>query len=74
MCYIIVQVMYYGQLEVEADAKLPGDPDQNWPDAGAIDFDDVQLKYRPELSPVLKGLSFQVKPGEKVRRSSLYFI
>lgn len=59
--------MYYGQLEVEADAKLPTDPGPNWPEAGTIEFDNVQLKYRPDLPLVLKGLSFKVQPGEKVQ-------
>ena len=33
--------------------------------AGAIEFRDVWLSYRPE-EPVLKGISFRVRPGEKV--------
>jgi ATP-binding cassette, subfamily B, multidrug efflux pump len=33
--------------------------------AGAIEFRDVWLSYRPE-EPVLKGISFRVQPGEKV--------
>lgn len=41
-------------------------PDAQWPSKGKVEFKDVQLKYRPELKTVLKGLSFSVKPGEKV--------
>jgi ATP-binding cassette subfamily C (CFTR/MRP) protein 1 len=59
--------MYYGQLETEADAKRPDDPGKNWPEAGVIEFKDVQLRYRQDLPLVLKGLSFRVSPGEKVR-------
>jgi ATP-binding cassette, subfamily B, multidrug efflux pump len=33
--------------------------------AGAIEFRDVWLSYRPD-EPVLKGISFRVQPGEKV--------
>ena len=33
--------------------------------AGEIEFKDVWLSYRPG-EPVLKGISFQVRPGEKV--------
>ena len=32
---------------------------------GAVDFQDVWLSYRPG-EPVLKGISFKVKPGEKI--------
>lgn len=31
-----------------------------------MSFQDVQLRYRPELPLVLKGISFDIKPGEKV--------
>jgi ATP-binding cassette subfamily C (CFTR/MRP) protein 1 len=59
--------MYYGQLETEADTKRPDDPGKNWPETGVIEFKDVQLRYRQDLPLVLKGLSFRVSPGEKVR-------
>ncbi len=29
-------------------------------------FKDVQLRYRPELPLVLRGMSFDIKAGEKV--------
>jgi subfamily B ATP-binding cassette protein HlyB/CyaB len=31
---------------------------------GAIEFDDVHFRYRPEASEVLRGVSFRLKPGE----------
>jgi ABC-type multidrug transport system fused ATPase/permease subunit len=37
-----------------------------WPARGAIDFDRVVLRYRDDLPPVLKGMSFSVGAGEKV--------
>ena len=33
--------------------------------AGAVEFDDVWLSYHPG-EPVLKGISFKVRPGEKI--------
>jgi hypothetical protein len=51
---------------VEAEPVKPDDPPVGWPLLGNITFDDVALKYRPELPPVLKGLSFAVRAGEKV--------
>lgn len=59
-------MLFYGQLPVEAAPKKDNDPDDTWPSKGEIEFQQVQLKYRPELPAVLKGLSFHIYPGEKV--------
>ena len=60
--------MHYTQ-EVAQDAdyerpenKLPPE----WPVQGAIEFEDVEMSYRPELPTVLKGLTMTVQGGEKV--------
>ncbi|KAI0711948.1 P-loop containing nucleoside triphosphate hydrolase protein [Cerioporus squamosus] len=45
-----------------ADRKPPAD----WPAEGAIEFKDVAMRYRPGLPFVLKGLSMQIKGGEKI--------
>ncbi|KAK1940463.1 ABC transporter C family member 2 [Phytophthora citrophthora] len=37
-----------------------------WPSQGAIKFDNLCLKYRPELPLVLRGVSMDVRGGEKV--------
>src|SRR5207237_3604884 len=31
---------------------------------GAIEFDNVHFRYRPEAAEVLRGISFKLKPGE----------
>lgn len=41
-------------------------PPQGWPAAGEVKFEGVSLRYRPELPPVLRDLSFTVRAGEKV--------
>ena len=38
----------------------------NWPTAGAIQFKNVQMRYRPGLPLVLRGVSFDVAAGQKV--------
>ncbi|KAK0578361.1 hypothetical protein LWI29_009118 [Acer saccharum] len=48
-------------LIIESNRPPPG-----WPSSGAIKFEDVVLRYRPELPPVLHGLSFQISPSDKV--------
>jgi ABC-type multidrug transport system fused ATPase/permease subunit len=60
-------VHYTTEIEQEAPHEIP---DQelpvSWPAQGQIVLKDVVLKYRPELPTVLKGLSMDVKAGEKV--------
>jgi ABC-type multidrug transport system fused ATPase/permease subunit len=41
-------------------------PPPGWPSSGSIKFEDVVLRYRPELPPVLHGLSFTISPSDKV--------
>ena len=61
------RVQHYNKLEMEADPILPTDPAEGeWPTAGAVEFKDVELRYRPELPLVLKGLTFTIEAGEKV--------
>ncbi|KAL6250213.1 ATP-binding cassette transporter yor1 [Rhinocladiella similis] len=57
---------YYGsELGQEAPLKLRDVPD-SWPQTGAITFSKVEMRYRPELPLVLKGLDFQVRGGERI--------
>lgn len=41
-------------------------PPPGWPSEGSIRFEDVVLRYRPELPPVLHGISFKISPSDKV--------
>uniref|UniRef100_T1J568 Multidrug resistance-associated protein 5 n=1 Tax=Strigamia maritima TaxID=126957 RepID=T1J568_STRMM len=38
----------------------------DWPSKGLIEFEDVCLRYRPELPLVLKRLNFVIEPNEKI--------
>ncbi|KAL5504423.1 hypothetical protein ACEPAH_8498 [Sanghuangporus vaninii] len=40
--------------------------DSSWPQRGAISFDKVTMSYRPGLPNVLKGITLDVKGGEKI--------
>ena len=62
----VERVQYYNDLAVEANPVLHTDPGLEWPSQGQIEFQDVQLQYRPDLPLVLKGLTFSINPGEKV--------
>jgi ABC-type multidrug transport system fused ATPase/permease subunit len=37
-----------------------------WPEEGKIVFDKVNLRYRPNTEIILRDLSFEVKPREKI--------
>ncbi|KAL0935122.1 multidrug resistance-associated protein 5 [Colletotrichum truncatum] len=60
------RVYYYGTvLEEEAPLHI-GQVPSSWPQTGEIVFKDVQLRYRPKLPLVLKGISLHIKAGERV--------
>ncbi|KAJ6796498.1 ABC transporter C family member 2-like [Iris pallida] len=48
-------------LVIESNRPPPG-----WPSSGVIKFRDVVLRYRPELPPVLHGISFTINASEKI--------
>lgn len=37
-----------------------------WPSQGAVEFQNVVMSYRPGLPNVLRGVSLNVKGGEKI--------
>ena len=60
------RIHYYGtHLEEEAELHK-GDVRPSWPEKGEIVFDNVQMRYRPGLPLVLKGLTMHVKGGERI--------
>ena len=42
------------------------EPPKDWPSCGALRIEKLEMRYRPELPLVLKGVSFQVEAGEKI--------
>ncbi|KAL3024386.1 hypothetical protein AAZX31_04G118000 [Glycine max] len=63
----VERVDTYINLETEAPGVIETNrPPPGWPTSGSIEFEDVVLRYRPELPPVLHGLSFTVPPTEKI--------
>jgi ABC-type multidrug transport system fused ATPase/permease subunit len=58
---------YANELDKEAPAVIEDvRPPAEWPSGGAIEFKNVEMRYRPDLPPVLKGLSMSVGRGEKI--------
>ncbi|KAF7321107.1 Multidrug resistance-associated ABC transporter protein [Mycena chlorophos] len=62
----VERLLVYADLPAEGDATRPDDPPASWPTQGKIEFKDVEMAYREGLPLVLKGVSFDIKPGEKV--------
>ncbi|GLT68257.1 hypothetical protein SLA2020_405060 [Shorea laevis] len=63
----VERVGTYIDLPSEAPTIIESNrPPPGWPSSGSITFEDVVLRYRPELPPVLHGLSFTVPPSEKL--------
>ncbi|PPD68207.1 hypothetical protein GOBAR_DD34916 [Gossypium barbadense] len=63
----VERVGTYIELPSEAPLIIENSrPPPAWPSSGSIKFEDVVLRYRPELPPVLYGLSFTISPSDKV--------
>eukprot|EP00741_Cyanophora_paradoxa_P016796 tig00020941_g16221.t1 len=57
----------YSGIPVEAAAVVKGRrPPAEWPVEGRVEVEGLVMRYREGLDPVLKGVSFAVRPGEKV--------
>lgn len=41
-------------------------PPPDWPSHGEVVFRDVVMRYRPDMDPVLRNVSFDILPREKV--------
>ncbi|KAK9823485.1 hypothetical protein WJX72_003089 [[Myrmecia] bisecta] len=60
-------VAYTTQFDAEADAILPDRrPPPEWPQQGTVKVEQLVVRYRPDLEPVIRGISFEVRAREKV--------
>lgn len=62
----VERILEYSQLEPETQPELPKNVPKDWPSKGKIEFKSVFYRYSIDHEPVLRGLSFSVKPKEKV--------
>ncbi|CAO2585581.1 ATP-binding cassette sub-family C member 2, partial [Lemmus lemmus] len=62
----VERINEYINVENEAPWVTHKRPPADWPSKGEIQFNNYQVRYRPELDLVLKGISCHIKSTEKV--------
>lgn len=65
----VERVVQYSSDVIEQEAPHEKDdpkPPKNWPLKGSITFRNVFMNYRPGLPAVLKGISLNIRPREKI--------
>ncbi|XP_013196145.2 ATP-binding cassette sub-family C member 4 [Amyelois transitella] len=64
----VERVLEYTKLPQEPALQTPEEkrPSHGWPREGAINFQNLSMKYAPEGSYVLHKLTFNIKPQEKI--------
>jgi ATP-binding cassette subfamily C (CFTR/MRP) protein 4 len=59
------RVLEYANLAPELDEGRVSPPN-SWSKKGKIIFEDVSLRYTPDTPPVLDGVSFEIRSGERI--------
>ena len=64
----VERIKEYQNTPTEAAAELQSDQQipPEWPEGGSIEFKNYATRYRPGMPLVLKGISCNIGPGEKV--------
>ncbi|CAD6893903.1 unnamed protein product [Tilletia controversa] len=62
----IERLVEYADLEPEAALIVEPRPPASWPHSGQVTFENLRLRYAPDLPEVLKGVSFDISAGQKV--------
>eukprot|EP01104_Vermistella_antarctica_P005283 TRINITY_DN1574_c0_g1_i1.p1 TRINITY_DN1574_c0_g1~~TRINITY_DN1574_c0_g1_i1.p1 ORF type:complete len:1537 (+),score=433.37 TRINITY_DN1574_c0_g1_i1:133-4611(+) len=58
---------HYSDIDQEAPSNIAGStPSRAWPARGRIQFEGLSLRYRVDLEPVLKDISCDIRPREKI--------
>ncbi|KAK4511114.1 uncharacterized protein ATC70_012325 [Mucor velutinosus] len=62
----IERIVEFMEIDQEAPAITSIRPPPRWPTQGAIEVRDLEVRYAADLDPVIRDLSFSVKPSEKI--------
>jgi ABC-type multidrug transport system fused ATPase/permease subunit len=58
--------MQWEKLPSEAELSIPSAIPPHWPTRGHVRFENVHMRYRPQLETVLKGVSFTIEANQKI--------
>lgn len=64
LIFVVVLVVMQG-CEAEGSGKVDQVPEE-WPQHGAITFQDYEMRYHPHSPAVLRGLHLHIRAGEKL--------
>ncbi|KAB1271001.1 Canalicular multispecific organic anion transporter 1 [Camelus dromedarius] len=62
----VERINEYIKVENEAPWVTDKRPPEGWPSKGEIQFSNYQVRYRPELDLVLRGITCEIKSAEKI--------
>ncbi|KAF1320969.1 Atp-binding protein, partial [Globisporangium splendens] len=63
----VKRLLHFRTIPVEDDGANCASVNRDlWPSQGSIEFENLRLKYRPELPLVLRGVGIEVHGGEKL--------
>ncbi|AEO63008.1 uncharacterized protein THITE_2107855 [Thermothielavioides terrestris NRRL 8126] len=63
----VERIKEYLDVEQEAAAVVEKNrPPENWPSEGAVEFINYSTRYRKELDPVLRNLTFKIEARQKI--------
>ncbi|KAF7941204.1 hypothetical protein BELL_1086g00010 [Botrytis elliptica] len=63
----VERIKEYLDVEQEAAEYIEEtEPAKNWPSQGSVEFINYTTRYREDLDPVLRNVSFKIRPLEKV--------
>lgn len=63
----VERIKEYLEVPQEAPARVAKPPPAGWPSSsGGIAVENLVIRYAPDLPAVLKGISFTIRPQEKI--------
>ncbi|XP_069135573.1 multidrug resistance-associated protein 1-like [Argopecten irradians] len=62
----VERIKEYSEVQSEAEWHCKNPPPPGWPRQGEIIFQDYKMRYRHDLDLVLKGISVNIRHGEKI--------
>ncbi|CAO3624546.1 unnamed protein product [Cunninghamella blakesleeana] len=63
----VERIQEYLLIDQEAPSVVEGRrPPAAWPTTAAVEVKDLEIRYAPDLPTVIRGISFDIKPHEKI--------